>query len=91
MVPYRFYKYTFHFVCLFMFLSILILGLLGLESQNLELVTIGMLGVLAGFVSIATVNQFVRHPYILGFAYLCYTIAVVIWGVPFPVQMVGYR
>ena len=89
MIPYRSYKYTFHFVCLFMFLSILILGLIGLESQNLELVAIGMLGVLAGFVSIAAVNQFVRHPYILGFAYLCYTIAVVIWGVPFPVQMVG--
>ncbi len=89
MVPYRFYRYTFHVVCLLLLLSVLIMGLLGAESQNLELVTIGMLGVLTGFMSIATINQFVRHPYILGFAYLCYTTAVAIWGVPFPVQMVG--
>ena len=89
MIPYRFYKYTFHVVCVLMFLSILILGLSGVESQNLELVAIGMLGVLTGFISIAAINQFVRHPYVLGIAYVCYTIAVTIWGVPFAVQMVG--
>lgn len=89
MVPYRFYRYTFHALCLLLFLAILILGLAGVESQNLELVSIGMLGVLTGFISIATINQFVRHPYMLGFAYLFYTIAIMIWGVPFPVQVVG--
>ena len=89
MVPYRFYRYTFHVVCLLLLLSILIIGLLRAESQNLELVTIGMLGLLTGFMPIATINQIVGHPYILGCAYLCYTIGVTIWGVPFPVQMVG--
>jgi hypothetical protein len=89
MVPYRFCKYTFHVVGLLLFSSILILGLIGVESQNLELVAIGMLGVLAGFISIAAINRFVRHPYALGLAYVCYTVAVTIWGVPFAVQIVG--
>ena len=44
---------------------------------------------LTGFMPIATINEFVRHPYMLAFAYLCYTIAITIWNVPFPLQMVG--
>jgi len=89
MLPYRFYRYTFHVVCTFLLLSILILGLIGAQSQNLELTTIGMLGVLVGFTPIAAMNKFVRHPYLLAFAYLCYTIAITIWNVPYPLQIVG--
>jgi hypothetical protein len=70
-------------------LSILILGLMGEQSPNLELVTIGMLGVLTGFLPIAAINDFVRRPYTLAFAYLCYTIAITIWNVPFPLLIVG--
>src|SRR6267378_291083 len=43
MLPYRFYRYTFHVVCVLLLSSILILGLIGTQSQNLEFVTIGML------------------------------------------------
>jgi peptidoglycan/LPS O-acetylase OafA/YrhL len=89
MFPYRFYRYTFHVVCVFLLLSILILGSLGEQSQNLELFTVGMLGVLIGFVPIAAINDFVRHTYLLVFAYLCYTVAVTIWNVPFPLLIVG--
>jgi hypothetical protein len=60
-----------------------------MQSPNLELITIGMIGVLGGFVPIAQINNFVRHSYILGFAYLCYTIAITVWGVPFSLQLVG--
>lgn len=89
MLPYRFFRYTFHVVCVFLLLSIMALGLIGTESSNLELITIGMLGVLAGFMPIAAINDFVRHPYMLGLAYLCYTIAITIWGVPFALQLAG--
>ena len=61
----------------------LALELTGAESTNLELVTIGMLGVLAGFMPIAAINNFVHHRYVLGLAYLCYIIAITIWNVPF--------
>lgn len=89
MFPYRFYKYTFHVVCVFFLLSIATLGLIRMQSANLELITIGVVGVLAGFMRIGAINDSVRHSYMLGFAYLCYTIAITIWNVPFPLQMVG--
>jgi hypothetical protein len=89
MYPYRFYRYTFQVVCVLLLLSIAILGLIDAQSQNLELSTIGMLGVLTGFMRITAINDFVRHPYAIAFAYLCYTIAITIWNVPFPLQIVG--
>jgi peptidoglycan/LPS O-acetylase OafA/YrhL len=89
MLPYRCYRYIFHLVCICLLLSIVLCGFIGAESANLELITIGMLGVMTGFVPIAAINDFVRHPYILGTAYLCYTIAITIRNVPFSLQMVG--
>jgi peptidoglycan/LPS O-acetylase OafA/YrhL len=89
MLPYRNYRYTFHVVSALLLLFILILGLGGARSLNLEFFTIGVLGVLAGFVPIAAINDFVRHPYMLGIAYLCYTTAITVWNVPFPLLIVG--
>jgi hypothetical protein len=89
MLPYRFYKYTFHVVCVLLVLSILSIKLAGAQSPNLECITIGMLGVLIGFVPIEVINNFVKHPYILAFAYLCYATAITIWNIPFPLLIVG--
>jgi peptidoglycan/LPS O-acetylase OafA/YrhL len=89
MLPFRFYRYTFHVMCLLLLLSILALGVAGAGSYNLEFVTIGMLGVLTGFMPIEAINDFVRHPYTLALAYVCYTIAITIWNVPFPLLVVG--
>jgi peptidoglycan/LPS O-acetylase OafA/YrhL len=89
MLPYRFYKHTFNVTCVLLLLSVSILGLTGAQSPNLECITIGMLGVLAGFVPIESINHFVRHPYVLAVAYLCYVGAITIWNVPFPLLIVG--
>jgi peptidoglycan/LPS O-acetylase OafA/YrhL len=86
---YGFYKYTFHAVCVLLLSSILILGLNGLHSPNLEFVTIGLLGVLAGFTSIQKINKLVGHPYVLLVAYLCYLTAITMWNVPFALLVVG--
>lgn len=86
---YRQYKYTFHIACVVLLGSVLLLGITGKQSQNLEHVTIGMLGALIGFVPITTLNKFVSHPALLVLAYLCYTISITIWGVSFPFQLVG--
>jgi len=87
--PYRFYKYTFHAVSVFFLLCILVLDLNGISSPNLEFVTIGLLGMLAGFFSSEKVNSYVRHPYMLAAAYACYVIAISVWNVPFPLLAVG--
>jgi peptidoglycan/LPS O-acetylase OafA/YrhL len=88
-LPFRFYRYTFHGVCLLLFLLIIVLGVAGVECQNLELIAIGTLGIVVGFTPITQVDKFVRHPYAIGFAYLCYLIAIAIWNVPFPLQVIG--
>ena len=89
MIPYRFYKYTFHLVCALLLLCILILKLAGEQSYNLEFITIGMLGLLIGFIPTTAIGDFIRHPYALAFAYMGYTFAITIWNTPFPLMVVG--
>jgi hypothetical protein len=89
MLPFRLYRYTFHLVCALLLLSILGLGLANVRSYNLEFIAIGLLGVVIGFTPIKTVNDLVRHPYALTFAYLCYVGAITIWVVPFLFLVVG--
>jgi peptidoglycan/LPS O-acetylase OafA/YrhL len=89
MLPYRLYRYTFHLVCVALLLSIVMLGVTSAGSYNLEFITIGMLGVLAGFIPIQKINDFVRRPYLLALAYVCYAISITIWNVPFPLLVVG--
>ena len=89
LLPYRFYKYTFHAICIFFLSCIFVLDLKGYKNFNLEFVTIGLLGVLAGFIAIERINNVVRHPYVLAIGYACYLIAVTVWNVPFPLLIVG--
>jgi peptidoglycan/LPS O-acetylase OafA/YrhL len=85
----RFYRGIFHVVCVLFLLGIFVLNLLGLKSGNLELLTIGLLGVSVGYVSIRKINIFFRHPYALVLAYVGYTIAIAIWNADYPLQIVG--
>jgi hypothetical protein len=85
----KYCKYAFHTVCACFLLSILILHLRDVESPNLELLTIGLLGVLVGHLPIAKINAFVRHPYSLVTAYLGYVVAITIWNVVYPLQIIG--
>lgn len=89
MIPYRRYRYTFHVVCAVLLLGILVLGVTDVRSYDLEFVTMGMLGVLAGFAPIESMNSLVRHPYILAVAYAGYGIAITLWDVYFPFLVVG--
>jgi peptidoglycan/LPS O-acetylase OafA/YrhL len=89
MLPYRISRYTFHVATILCLLSILALGLIGAPSPNLELATIGMLGVLSGFMPISRVNRIVRHPYVLAAGYLLYTVAITIWDARYPLQIIG--
>jgi hypothetical protein len=70
-------------------LSILVLDLNRLQSGNLELLTIGLLGVILGYIPLEKINGFIRHPYLLITAYLCYIYAITIWNALYPLQIVG--
>lgn len=87
--PYRSFRYTFHTVCAFFLFCILVLNLKGFHSPNLEFLTIGILGVLVGFIPIDKINRVVKHSNALAIAYVCYAIAITILNVPFLLLVVG--
>jgi peptidoglycan/LPS O-acetylase OafA/YrhL len=88
-IAYRSYTYIFHVVCVFFWVCILVLDLDGLKSGNLELLSIGLLGVAIGCVPIEKINSLVGHPHVLLLAYVGYTTAITIWDVVFPLQVLG--
>lgn len=85
----RFYRYTFHVVCLFLLGCVIVSNFLGLEIPNLQLLAIGLLGVISGYLPIVKVNALVRHPYLLAAAYLVYLGAISFWNVVYPLQIIG--
>jgi peptidoglycan/LPS O-acetylase OafA/YrhL len=87
--PHRAFRYAYHVLCLFFLAGILVIDLSGFTAYNLEFVTIGFLGILAGFIPIQKVNRLVDHPYLLVVAYACYTVVISIWDVPFPLLVAG--
>lgn len=89
MIPHRRFRYTFHAVCGALLLGIVILGFNGARSYDLEFVTIGMMGVLAGFAPIESINRIVRHPIRLALAYAAYVAAITVWDVYFRLLAVG--
>jgi len=85
----RWYRYTFHVVCVFFLLGILALHLRGFQSGNLELLTIGLLGVILGYVPAARINTLGKYAVPLAAAYLCYLVAITLWHEIFPLQVAG--
>jgi|HubBroStandDraft_6_1064221.scaffolds.fasta_scaffold02580_8 peptidoglycan/LPS O-acetylase OafA/YrhL len=83
------FRYVFHFACALFLLGIVVLYLNGFQSANLELLAIGLLGVILGYIPIEEINTHVRHPYSLTIAYICYAAAITVWNVIYPLQIVG--
>jgi hypothetical protein len=83
------FQRIFHVVCMLCFLSILILHFDGYQSANLELLAIGLLGIVVGYIPIERINTFLRHPYWLVVAYLFYVGAITRWNIIYPLQVVG--
>jgi hypothetical protein len=85
----RFYRYAFHVACLLFLLCLIGINSQGLESPNLELLIIGLLGVLVGHIRWEKLNALVRHPYLLAAGYLLYLGAITLWNVVYPLQVIG--
>src|SRR6266481_6057063 len=85
----RHYRFTVHIVCLVFLLCVFVSNYKGLEIPNLELLAIGLLGVIAGYLPTEKVNGLVLHPYLLAAGYLGYLAAITIWNVIYPLQIIG--
>jgi hypothetical protein len=84
-----FYKYAFHAVCAGCLAGILILHLRGIETANLELMAIGLLGVIVGYVPLAKIDAVLHHPWALLGAYIAYLAAITRWNVSYCLQIIG--
>jgi peptidoglycan/LPS O-acetylase OafA/YrhL len=70
-------------------LAILLLHMHGLQSVNLELMAIGLLGLLIGYCPVKKVNEVVGYRAALVVAYGCY-LGIITWREPsYPVQVIG--
>lgn len=85
----RFYKYTFHVVGGLLFLCIFILALFGIETGNLQLLAIGLLGVVMGYFRISKINTLAKHFYALVGVYACYEVLISIMDPIYPLQVLG--
>jgi peptidoglycan/LPS O-acetylase OafA/YrhL len=85
----RFVKYIFYYVCGILMASVFLLKWYGIESGNLELLAIGMMGVVCGYVPIEKINRWVSHPITLIIGYALYVAAITFWNVIFILQILG--
>jgi peptidoglycan/LPS O-acetylase OafA/YrhL len=85
----RFYRYFFHCVFVLCLLSVFVLDSLGLSSANLQLLTIGLLGLILGYIPIERFDSFAKRPYLIVAAYVGYLVAITVWNVTYPLQVVG--
>ena len=89
LVASRYYRFMVHVVCLLFLLGIAVLNYEGFEIPSLELLAIGLLGVIAGYLPKEKVNALVLHPYWLAAGYLAYLVAITVWNVIYPLQIIG--
>lgn len=82
-------KYPFHIAFGLIVLAVCVLRGLGVRTFNLELLMVGILGVVLGYAKKNQVAALVSRPYILSGLYVVYLIAITIWYVILPVQTVG--
>lgn len=83
------FRWIFQGVGILIFSSALGMNLAGAQSMNLEILAIGVFGIILGFASQAEVYRIIRHPYLLVLAYVLYLAAITIWNVSFLLELTG--
>ncbi|HMP83277.1 MAG TPA: hypothetical protein PKA41_11305 [Verrucomicrobiota bacterium] len=85
----RWTKYVFHIACGISIVAVLWAGTHGVTIPNLELLSMGLLGFVLGYVPLSKINQLALHWPFLILAYAGYLIGVTVWDVIYPLQVVG--
>ena len=83
----RFSRYVFHFTCGLLLICVILRETHGAQGWNLELLTIGLLGVVLGYATSAQVEKLVSYRLALCGAYCIYLAAVTFWGVPLALRI----
>ena len=89
LLPCQWFKSFLSLVCAIFFLAILILHLNGLASGNLELFTMGLLGMVLGGAPLQRIDRFAGNRWLIAATYALYLVMITRWNEIYPLQVVG--
>ena len=85
----RHFRYIFHVACIAGLAGVFVLWRNFEHSGNLEMITIGLLGVVAGDRPLQVIKKIASHRFIFLIAYVCYVAAIIAFNVVYPLLIVG--
>ena len=85
----RNFRYVFHVACLILLAPLIVFAMRGVQVENLELLMIGLLGVVFGYTTAAQLAVVTSHRIALCALYCVYLAAVTYWGVPLGLRIAG--
>jgi len=80
-------RYAFTYTLFVLIVAVILSYAYGTDSSYLDLLMIGVLGVVIGFVKREQLAIVLGHPYILILLYCCYLAVITIWDVTLPLQV----
>jgi peptidoglycan/LPS O-acetylase OafA/YrhL len=80
-------RYAFRFALFVLVVAVLFSYAYGTVSSYLDLLLIGVFGVVVGFVETGQIALFLSHPYLLIVLYCCYLGVITVWRVTLPLQV----
>jgi peptidoglycan/LPS O-acetylase OafA/YrhL len=85
----RYYRHACHAATALAVFAVLILKATGRMSQNVELLSIGLMGMSIGYLPIQRINDYRKLSWVVVMAYLFYLAAITAWNVLYPLQVTG--
>ena len=82
-------KYAFRFTLLVLIAAVISTYVYGVPSSYLELLMVGVLGVVIGSARSEQIALFLGRPYVLVLLYCCYLVMITVWYVTPPLQVVS--
>lgn len=82
-------RFIFYFSTAAAMIGIVLLKVIGKPSEDLELVSFGLIGICIGYIPIKSINRQLLRPYVIVPAYLLYLVAITAWNTPYPLQLTG--
>lgn len=80
-------RYAFRYTLFVLMVAVMLSYAYGMVSAYLDLLLVGVLGVVIGFAEREQIASFLSHPYVLSVLYCCYLAVITIWAVTLPVQV----
>jgi hypothetical protein len=80
-------RYAFYCTLSVLIAAVISIRFWNLENSYLDLLMVGVLGVVVGFAGRERILSLVSHPYILTALYCLFLAAVTVWGVPLPLEI----